>query len=174
MKNLKTFMKSLMLVLSISLISNIYAQEGINFSLGTGTSLIRAEVGYTFLKKVNVGAYYVPSFLESPRSFGVSGRYYGKTNEIGSASFFQFSTRGYLGASLGMISDDEDMELGYSGNLGVDFLYGKSGAYSTFFEANIGNSPNYFNSLMSSFSSEGSEKSLGSVFGFMFGFRFYI
>ncbi len=29
-----------MLVLSISLASNIYAQEGINFSLGTGTSLL--------------------------------------------------------------------------------------------------------------------------------------
>ncbi len=170
MKNLKTFMKGLVLLLSITLVSNIYAQEGINFSLGTGTSLMRAEVGYTFLKKVNVGVYYGPSILSSPRSFGVSGRYYGKSNEIGSPSFFQLTSRGYLGANLGMISDEYDSELGYSANLGMDLLYGKSGAYSTFLEANIGKTPNYLSSLLSF----GSEKSLGSLFGFMVGFRFYI
>ena len=173
MKNLKTLAKSFMLVLCLSSISNLNAQEGLNFSLGTGTSLLRAEVGYTLLKKINIGAYYGPSFLTLPRSYGVSARYYGKTNEIGSSSFFQFSSRGYLGANLGFISDENDMELGYSGNLGVDLLYGKTGGYSTFFEANIGNSPNYFNSLFSMLDSGSSDK-LGSLFGFMFGFRFHI
>lgn len=171
------FFTNLLFVIMITMLTKTYAQEGINVSLGSGTTLVRGEIGYTFLKKINVGLYYGPSFMNiSPRSYGVSGRYYGKTNEIGS-SFFQFSSRGYLGANLGLISNEETTELGYSGNLGVDLLYGKRGGFGTFFEVNIGNSPNYFNSMMSSFdldNSDNSSEKLGSLFGFMFGFRFYI
>jgi hypothetical protein len=188
-------MKTVLLVLLFLNVSLISFTQGINIGFGTGTEWVRVEAGYSITDNLHAGARFVPGFnsIGIPSYYAVFGRKNFNESDFG-GGFFNASVRGYLGASVGLIrlkgqvlydyytgnsSNSENRTgIGFSLDAGGEILYGRSGKFGGFFELNLGQVPNYFNTLNSSLSNALSDQpeeevKLASVWGLATGFRFY-
>jgi hypothetical protein len=184
-------MKKIFIVLTLSLVSLTSNAQGINIGLGTGTEWFRLEAGYSIDDRLHIGAQLSPGFelVGIPAYYAGFFRYTFDDNEFGPA-FFNASFRGYVGASAGLIRQKNEIldpfnindsepksAIGISGNAGVEFLYGRSGRFGSFLELNVGQVPNYFQTLTSeitnAFNDEPENSKIASIWGIAAGIRFY-
>jgi hypothetical protein len=179
-------MKKVLLIGFLSFTYLTFAQ-GFNGGFGTGTEWVRLELGYSLNEKTHLGARFVPGFTSVSIPSYYAG-YFRKTfneNDFGSG-FINAAFRGYVGASIGLIrlkgntilgGSENRSGIGFSGDVGGEILYGRTGKFGSFFELNIGQVPNYFNTLGSSLGSltgSNSNVKLASVWGFNAGIRLYL
>lgn len=160
--------------------------QGLNGGFSSGTEFVRLELGYSFNESSHAGVRFVPGF----NIIGIPSYYAGyfrktfKENDFGSGSI-NAAFRGYVGGSLGLIrqkgnnllgSTDNRSGIGFSADIGGEILYGRSGKFGSFFELNLGQVPNYFNTLSSSLgalSGNETKAKLASIWGINAGIRFY-
>lgn len=187
-------MKKFLLLLSFTIFYVQSNAQGINASLGTGTEWVRLELGYSLNEQIHAGVRLCPGF----NSIGIPSYYSGyirKTfseNDLG-WTMFRASYRGYIGGSLGLIStkgkstydvilgttntSKSRSALGFSGDAGVEILYGERGKFGSFFELNVGQVPNYFNRLDETISNitnnTNKDPKLAAFWGFALGVRIY-
>jgi hypothetical protein len=198
---MKTMIKklfALLLVLSFASKTNFVKAQGLNFAFGSGTELFRLELGYSINDKIHAGVQYTPglSFVNSP-SFLAGWFRKSFEEKDGGNSFFHFSSRAYVGATIGILKlagkTDYDMftgtttktdpinKIGFSGNAGAEFLYGKSKNLGYYFELNVGQVPNFFNSVFSTLEDDlntgqtnvKKEQKIASFWGISTGIRYY-
>ena len=164
----------------------IFHAQGITGGFGTGTEWVRLELGYSLSDKAHAGIRFVPGFT----TVGIPSYYAGffrktfKENDFG-GGFIQAAFRGYVGGSIGLIrlkgntllsGAENKSGIGFSGDIGGEILYGKSGKFGSFFELNLGQVPNYFNTLSSSYDyllGEETNTKIASIWGFNAGIRLY-
>jgi len=187
-------MKKLLFVVLTFLSLNSLKSQGLNGAFYAGTQIIKLELGYSLSENLHIGGYFGPGFENSiipiPSSYGGYVRHTFKKNEIISNELFTLSMRPSLGASLGLIHTNEyssyiytitggvykitpaKTELGYCGDAGIEFLYGTSGKFGSYFGIQAGKIPSYFKSVISALN-ETTTDSKTTNFGFNVGFRFY-
>ncbi len=181
-------MKKVYLFSLICLTNMFVHSQGLNVGFGTGTEWVRIEAGYSISEQMHAGARFVPGFntIGIPSYYSGFFRYTFEENDFGNG-FLNASFRGYVGASAGLIrtkgtvssiygSTDPRSTIGFSADAGGEILYGRSGKWGSFFELNLGQVPNYFNTLSTQTANlfgEEKEVKLASVWGIAAGFRFY-
>ena len=186
--------KKLFLVVMTLLSLNSLRSQGLHGAFYAGTQIIKLELGYSLSENLHVGGYFGPGFDNSvipvPSSYGGYVRHTFKKNEIFNNQFMTLSMRPSIGASLGLIKTNEykttnystfpsnettipaKTEFGYCGDAGIEFLYGTSGKFGSYFGIQAGKIPSYFKSISSALD-ENTTKSSTTNFGFNIGFRFY-
>ncbi len=163
--------------------------QGLNAGFGSGTEWVRLELGYSISEQIHAGARFVPGFntIGIPSYYAGFFRYTFEEKDFG-GGFLNAAFRGYLGASAGLIrtkgsssflygNTEPRSTIGFSGDAGGEILYGRSGKWGTFFELNLGQVPNYFNTLSTQlgnvFAEEQEEVKLASIWGIAAGIRVY-
>jgi hypothetical protein len=168
--------------------------QGINVGFGTGTEWVRLEAGYSISDQMHTGVRFVPGFntVGIPSYYAGFFRYTFEENDFG-GGFLNAAFRGYVGGSAGLIrlkgstvydiynggssTSENRTAIGFSADAGGEILYGRSGKWGSFFELNIGQVPNYFNTLNNELNNAltgaETETKLAAIWGFAAGFRVY-
>jgi hypothetical protein len=181
-------MKNLLRISCVIILSLNGHTQGMHFGFGTLTSLMRFEVGGTLKNKIHFGGYFEPRFAsllpEMPISGGVYGRFSFRENELIKTETYLTTMRTYVGLNAGVSYRDggiyEDWVTGYkyyvkeifvptiSGLAGLEILTGSRGRISSYFELQVGKTPNIFRAALNA----DSDKISGNL-GFLIGVRFY-
>jgi hypothetical protein len=179
-------MKNYFLIITLTIAGFVKAQ-GFNGGFGSGTEFVRLELGYSFSDAVHGGVRFVPGFT----TVGIPSYYAGffrktfKENDFG-GGYINAAFRGYIGGSVGLIrlkgntllnGSENKSGFGFSGDLGGEILYGRSGKFGSFFELNLGQVPNYFNTLTNSLDGlygNTTKTKLAAIWGFNAGIRVYL
>lgn len=185
-------MKNILLVFSFLFALNSIGQ-GLNFGFGSGVEWVRLEAGYSLNDNLHLGARFVPGFstIGIASYYAGTARYTFDDNDFG-GGFINAAVRGYVGGSIGLIrlkggnvydiygnssGGETRSQIGFSADAGGEILYGNSGRFGTFFEINLGQVPNYFNTLNNITSnvlaSEPEPVKLAAFWGFSAGLRMY-
>jgi hypothetical protein len=192
--NLYFFMKKVLLTIFLGASSFLMKAQGINVGFGTGTEWVRLELGYSISDQMHAGARFVPGFntVGIPSYYAGFFRYTFEENDFG-GGFLNAAFRGYVGGSAGLIrlkgstvydiynggssTSENRTAIGFSADAGGEILYGRSGKWGSFFELNIGQVPNYFNTLNNELNNTltgaENETKLASIWGIAAGFRVY-
>jgi hypothetical protein len=182
-------MKKVLLFISLTISVLTVNAQGVNVGFGTGTEWVRLELGYSMSDQMHTGVRFIPGFntIGIPSYYAGFFRYTFEENDFG-FGFLNASFRGYVGASAGLIrtkgsassvygNTEPRSTIGFSADAGGEILYGRSGKWGTFFELNLGQVPNYFNTLNSnlnnSLTGTNTEVKLASIWGISTGFRVY-
>lgn len=187
--------KTLFTAVLLLLIINSKAQ-GINFGVGSGTELFSAELGYSFSEYLHAGIRYSAPLI-SDRSASFMGVYIRKNfekMEFGENK----SARFYVGASAGFLERKEytvteigyfggtfmkektfpsKSSIGFSGDLGLEILYGANSRFGTFTEVKLGQVSNVLSPYLSGLQNDdnAAKEDAGKTFwGINFGMRFYL
>jgi hypothetical protein len=182
-------MKKILFTICLGVSAMVVKAQGLNVAFGTGTEWVRLELGYSISEQIHAGARFVPGFntIGIPSYYAGFFRYTFEENDFG-GGFLNASFRGYLGASAGLIrtkgsaysiygNTEPRSTIGFSADAGGEILYGRSGKWGTFFELNLGQVPNYFNTLGTQlnnvFGEQQEDVKLAAFWGFAAGFRIY-
>jgi hypothetical protein len=186
-------MKKVYLFCMMCFTSLIINAQGLNVGFGTGTEWVRIEAGYSISEQMHAGVKFVPGFnaVGIPSYYAGYFRYTFEENDFGNG-FLNAAFRGYVGGSAGLIrmkgqtvydfyngtsTSEPRSTIGFSADAGGEILYGRKGKWGSFFELNIGQVPNYFNTLNGSLNNaltgEDNEIKLAAFWGIAAGFRVY-
>jgi hypothetical protein len=176
-------MKQKLLLISFLIVGSVQSQ-GLTIGLGSGTSLIRLEAGYSLTEKNHIVATIGPGFTGVYASeYGVAFRRTFEESDLG-FGYGRAGLRGYVGAGVGIIKTpvkttgtlnfqnltyDEEQTggetlLGFNAHAGAEFLFGSRSKYASFLEIQAGRVPSFLNFI--------SEKQTAAL-GFVGGIRFY-
>jgi hypothetical protein len=181
-------MRNFLFTIILFLSTIVVKAQGINIGFGSGTEWVRLELGYSISEQMHAGARFVPGFntIGIPSYYAGFFRYTFDENDFG-GGVINASVRGYLGGTAGLIrtkgtsfllgSTEPKSAIGFSLDAGGEVLYGRSGKWGSFFELNIGQVPNYFNTLNGSLNNvltgQDEDAKIASFWGIAAGFRFY-
>jgi hypothetical protein len=187
-------MKKVLFTVFLGASSLFVKAQGVNVGFGTGTEWVRLEAGYSISDQMHAGVRFVPGFstVGIPSYYAGFFRYTFEENDFG-GGFLNAAFRGYVGGSAGLIrlkgstvydfynggssTSENRTAIGFSADAGGEILYGRSGKWGSFFELNIGQVPNYFNTITTQttnlLTNQDEEVKLASIWGFSAGFRFY-
>ena len=169
---------------------------GFHIGLGTGSSIFRGEVGYSFPKKFRVGVLIERGFIfEIPSYNAAYFRMNLKDNDLDIGAI-NGVFHGYIGASVGQImlkgSTTEEIDIftgkvtktvipdekisGYSGTFGIEISYSKKAkTIMQFVELNIGRVPTgFFQYLMASSNITPTSVKISNTYSWAVGLRFYL
>lgn len=185
-------MKKTLFTAVLFLLLNNSKAQGVHIGLGTGTEFLSGEIGYSLSEFLHAGVRYsTPLVFNKSASFvGVYVRKNFEKMEFGENK----SARFYIGASAGFLERKDYIitelggrggfsqtnipaksSIGFSGDLGVEILYGSNSRFGTFTEIKLGQVSNVisqFSNLENNITA--AKEDAGKTFwGINFGMRYY-
>jgi hypothetical protein len=189
-------MKKILFTAVLSLLFYSSKAQGVHFGVGTGTEMLSGELGYSISEYLHAGVRYsTPLIFDKSATFvGVYVRKSFEKMEFGENKAARF----YVGASAGFLERKEytvteigsfggtfmkentfpaKSSIGFSGDLGVEILYGANSSFGTFTEVKLGQVSNVISPYLSGLQNddEAAKEDAGKTFwGINFGMRFYL
>lgn len=185
-------MKKVYLIFTMCLTNIVIFSQGINIGFGSGTEWLRLEAGYSISEQMHVGARIAPGFnsVGIPSYYSGFFRYTFEENDFGNG-YINAAFRGYLGGSAGLIRQKQSIydvllneyenevrtAIGFSADAGGEILWGRNAKWGSFFELNIGQVPNFFNTFNNTVNNlideDTEETKIASFWGIATGIRVY-